>query len=224
MSALKEDLRKALRFYKELGFEHFPVDQKALMSAVTVTNTGSVVTLDSVREEIGDCHRCRLSEKRTHIVFGEGSPEADLMFIGEGPGREEDIQARPFVGEAGRLLTSLIEKLGMERSDVYIANVVKCRPPMNRDPAEDEIAECILFLKKQIAVIRPKVIMTLGRISTHALTGVAVPISRMRGHFYSYDDIPVMPTYHPAYLLRNRKAKWDTWDDAQKAMRIIKGG
>jgi DNA polymerase len=224
MSDLKSDLRNALMFYRELGFEYLPVNEQALMASLRAGQAPQVMTLDAVREEIGDCRRCRLAENRTHIVFGEGSPDADLMFIGEGPGREEDLQARPFVGEAGRLLTSLIEKLGMKRDNVYIANVVKCRPPMNRDPAEDEIAACIPFLKKQIEVIGPKAIMTLGRISTHALTGVSIPISRMRGHFFSYGDIPVMPTYHPAYLLRNRKAKWDTWDDAQKVMKVIKGG
>ncbi|MBI5196163.1 MAG: uracil-DNA glycosylase [Nitrospirae bacterium] len=178
--------------------------------------------LKTLREEIGDCKRCKLSSGRTNIVFGEGNPESELMFIGEGPGREEDLQARPFVGEAGTVLTNLIVKMGLRREDVYIANIVKCRPPMNRDPEEDEINSCMPFVQEQASIINPKVIIALGRISAQNLLNTKTPISKLRGRFYEYDGIPVMPTFHPAYLLRNPKDKWLTWGDAQKVMEKLK--
>jgi DNA polymerase len=144
------------------------------------------------------------------------------MFIGEGPGREEDLQARPFVGEAGTVLTSLIVKMGLRREDVYIANIVKCRPPMNRDPEEDEMIACKPFVQEQVRIINPKVIIALGRISAQNLLNTKTPISKLRGGFYEYDGIPVMPTFHPAYLLRNPKDKWLTWGDAQKVLEKLK--
>lgn len=144
------------------------------------------------------------------------------MFIGEGPGREEDIQARPFVGDAGKLLTKMIVKLGLKREDVYIANIVKCRPPYNRNPENDEIAVCRAFVEKQIDIIKPKVIVCLGKISANALLKVNIPISKLRGNFFEFENIPVMPTFHPAYLLRNPKDKWLTWDDMQKVLEKIK--
>jgi DNA polymerase len=144
------------------------------------------------------------------------------MFIGEGPGRDEDLQARPFVGEAGKLLTSLIEKMGMKREDVYIANIVKCRPPNNRDPEEDEISSCRPFVERQAQIISPKVIMSLGRVSAQSILGMKMPIGKLRGNFFSFNDIPLMPTYHPAYLLRNPKDKWLVWDDAQKVLKKLK--
>jgi DNA polymerase len=236
-------LRKAMEFYGELGFEYLPVnnaDIEQYLSNVSEAGPDSreskdrVVLNDSdyiqnqkealigLREEIGDCTRCKLSEDRKNIVFGEGNPDADLMFVGEGPGRDEDIQARPFVGDAGKLLTKLIVKLGLKREDVYIANIVKCRPPYNRNPEGDEIAECRPFLDKQIEIIRPRVIVCLGKVSMNALLNVHTPISRMRGNFVDYRSIPVMPTFHPAYLLRNPKDKWLTWDDMQKVMEKLK--
>lgn len=178
--------------------------------------------LKALREEIGDCQRCKLARNRRNIVFGEGASDAELMFIGEGPGRDEDIQARPFVGEAGKLLTSLIVNLGLKREDVYIANIVKCRPPNNREPEGDEIAVCMPFVERQIGIIGPKVIVTLGKVSTHALLRIKAPISRTRGNFLEYHDIPVMPTFHPAYLLRNRKDKWLTWEDMQKVLEKLR--
>jgi len=230
-------LKKAMVFYHELGFSHLPVRHERAMDLLCGTDWeaghvdnaseqdvagdplhGKGSALSRLREEIGDCTRCPLSRNRKNIVFGEGFPDAELMFVGEGPGRDEDIQARPFVGRAGQLLTSLIEKMGMARDRVYIANIVKCRPPNNRDPEEDEIATCIPFVKKQIEIISPKVIMTLGRVSTQALLNTKVPISRLRGVFSEHRGIPVMPTFHPAYLLRNPKDKWLTWDDAQKVI------
>ena len=153
------------------------------------------------------------------MVFGEGDPDARLMFIGEAPGREEDLQARPFVGDAGMLLTRLIEKMGFRRGDVYIANIVKCRPPMNRDPESDEIEACKGFLERQIKIINPDVIMSLGRISSLTLIGDAkLKITAVRGTFFDYLGIALMPTFHPAYLMRNPKDKWLTWSDAQKVI------
>lgn len=179
--------------------------------------------LDALREELGDCGRCKLSQGRKNIVFGEGSPEAALMFIGEAPGREEDLQARPFVGEAGQLLTRLIEKMGFGREDVYIGNIVKCRPPQNRDPEEDEIRTCLRFIEKQVEIISPRVIVSLGRISAHTLMGTKIPISKLRGNFGEYKGISLMPTFHPAYLLRSPKDKWLVWEDAQKIMERLRG-
>jgi DNA polymerase len=183
-----------------------------------------------LRNEIGDCQRCKLSKGRTHIVFGEGSVNARIIFIGEAPGREEDLQARPFVGDAGQLLTRLIEKMGLTREEVYIANIVKCRPPMNRDPQDDEIATCFPFVHRQAEIIAPEVIVSLGRISTHTLLGIKghmgrFSITKVRGQFYEYalgeKKIPLMPTFHPAYLLRNPKDKWLTWEDAQAVLKRI---
>jgi len=231
------ELKKAMRFYSELGFEYLPVrneninalfnEEKLLDKQKTDAFTG-VKPVDSIqhksealkllRDEIGDCRRCKLWKHRKNIVFGEGSSGAALMFIGEGPGREEDIHARPFIGDAGKLLTKMIVKMGMKREGVYIANIVKCRPPSNRNPEDDEIAACRPFVEKQVAIINPDVIMSLGRISSNALTGANIPISRLRGNFFDYRGIPLMPTFHPAYLMRNPKDKWLTWDDVQQVL------
>lgn len=180
--------------------------------------------LDALREEIGDCMRCKLSKGRQNIVFGEGNPDAVLMFIGEAPGREEDIQARPFVGEAGKLLTRLIEKMGLTREKVYIGNIVKCRPPQNRDPEEDEMRICSPFIDRQIDIISPRIIISLGRVASQTLMGTKIPITKLRGRFYEYKGIPVMPTFHPAYLLRNPKDKWLVWEDVQRVMERLKEG
>jgi DNA polymerase len=171
-------------------------------------------TLESVRAELGECTRCRLCEERTKIVFGDGNPDADLMFVGEGPGAEEDRTGLPFVGRAGELLTAMIEKgLGIPRRDVYICNIVKCRPPGNRTPLADEARTCGVFLDGQIAAVRPKVIVALGKPATSLLLGRDVAITRVRGTWHSYKGIPLMPTLHPAFVLRqyteeNRRAVW----------------
>jgi len=220
-------LRDLLNFYQQLGFEYLPMrvdeveDMLSRLNSQALSPEEKKGMLDDLRQRMGDCQRCRLSENRKNIVFGEGNPDAMLMFVGEGPGREEDIQARPFVGEAGGVLTSLITRMGFKREDVYIANVVKCRPPMNRNPHEDEISACLPFLEEQISIIRPKVIFCLGKISVQALLGIKSPISKIRGQFYAYMDIPVMPTFHPAYLLRNSNEKWKTWDDAVKVLKKL---
>lgn len=175
--------------------------------------------LRAIREEIGECRRCRLCEKRTQIVFGVGDPKARLLFVGEGPGEEEDKQGIPFVGRAGNLLTDIITKgMGIKRDSVYIANVVKCRPPGNRTPLEDEMETCSPFLREQILAIRPEVIVTLGAPAAHTLLAVPTPISKIRGTWTSYEGIPLMPTFHPSYLLRNPAAKKFVWEDIQKVL------
>ncbi|MCX8031228.1 MAG: uracil-DNA glycosylase [Thermodesulfovibrionales bacterium] len=239
---VKKDLLFALEFYKTLGVDSIFIRRdyinfsgnEDLQSSSTIkrrrlTLENKKKALMLLREEIGDCQRCKLSKGRKNIVFGEGNVNTEIMFIGEAPGRDEDIQGRPFVGQAGQILTNLINKMGSEkgfnfkREDVYIANIVKCRPPSNRDPEPDEICSCIGFLNKQIEIIAPKIIFALGRISTHTLMGLKTPISKfsitdVRGKFFDYRTndliIPVMPTFHPAYFLRNSKDKILTWNDA----------
>lgn len=205
---------RVLQTPKTPAFELRPVD--------SFSSEIKMAELEALKEEIGDCQRCKLSKGRTKIVFGEGNPEAPIMFIGEATGREEDIQGRPFVGDAGDLLTNLIVKMGFKREDLYIGNIVKCKPPFNRDPEEDEIAACMPFIEKQIAIISPDVIFSLGRIASHTLTKSKVPITKLRGRFCEYKGIPVMPTFHPAYLLRNPKDKFLVWDDAQKVIEELK--
>ena len=175
-------------------------------------------TLDTIRDELGDCRRCGLCSGRKNIVFGVGSAGADLMFIGEAPGADEDHQGEPFVGRAGKLLTRMIQAMGLKREDVYIANVIKCRPPQNRDPEPDEVLTCEPFLIRQIEAIQPKVIVTLGRVSASALFHRRVAITRERGRWNEYQGVRLMPTFHPAYLLRNPAAKREVWDDLQAVM------
>jgi len=175
-----------------------------------------------IREDIGDCRRCSLCGQRTNIVFGVGDPAARLMFVGEGPGADEDLKGEPFVGRAGQLLNKIIESMGMERKDVYIANVVKCRPPENRTPLPDEIATCSPFLFQQILAIRPRVVVCLGTPATQTVLGTRETITRLRGTFHEIDGIRVMPTFHPAYLLRNPAAKREVWDDMKKVMAELK--
>jgi uracil-DNA glycosylase len=178
-------------------------------------------TLAKIREDIGDCTRCRLHQKRTHIVFGDGHPRAQLVFVGEGPGHDEDLQGLPFVGRAGKLLTQMIEAMGLQRGDVYICNVVKCRPPENRAPEKDEMAICSPFLLRQIDVIQPRAVVCLGAIAVQALLGAGQSISRTRGQWFDFRGARLMPTYHPAYLLRNPAAKPEVWKDLQKVMAFL---
>lgn len=175
-------------------------------------------SLERIREDIGDCKRCRLCQQRNTIVFGAGNAHAQLVFVGEGPGRDEDIQGLPFVGRAGKLLTQMIDAMGLKREDVYICNVVKCRPPENRAPEPDEMETCSPFLYRQLAVIQPKAIVCLGAIAFQALYGAKQSISRLRGQWLEFRGIPMMATYHPAYLLRNPNAKSEVWDDLKKVM------
>ena len=166
-------------------------------------------------ETIGDCQRCTLAPTRTQVVFGVGNPRAALVFVGEAPGADEDAQGIPFVGRAGQLLTKIIEAMGLRRDDIYIANIIKCRPPGNRNPQPDEIASCEPFLIAQIDIIRPKVICALGTFAAQTLLKTKEPISRLRGRWQAYQGIPLMPTYHPAYLLRNPNEKETVWKDVQ---------
>jgi uracil-DNA glycosylase len=175
-------------------------------------------TLQTIREDIGDCIRCKLHKGRTKIVFGDGHPQAKLLFIGEGPGRDEDLQGLPFVGRAGKLLTQMIEAMGLRRSDVYICNVVKCRPPENRAPERDEVAACSPFLFRQIDLVAPKVIVCLGSIAAQTILETTRGISQFRGQWLEFRGRKLMATYHPAYLLRNPSAKSEVWKDLQKVM------
>jgi uracil-DNA glycosylase len=180
--------------------------------------------LEAIQAELGECTRCGLSETRLNLVFGEGNPEARLMFVGEGPGADEDEQGRPFVGKAGQLLTRMIRAMNLDRSDVYIANIVKCRPPGNRAPHRHEMDTCFRFLEGQISAINPAVIVALGKVATSALLGTDEPISRVRGRFHDRKGIPVMPTYHPSFLLReepSRKHKAEAWADLKQVMALL---
>jgi DNA polymerase len=176
-------------------------------------------TLESIQADLGDCQRCNLARGRNRIVFGDGSPNARLMFIGEGPGAEEDRQGKPFVGAAGQLLTRIIAAMKRSRDQVYICNIIKCRPPGNRNPESDEIKTCFPFLARQIAAIQPDFIIALGTIAAQTLLGTATSISRLRGRFHEYQGIKVVPTYHPAYLLRNPDKKRDVWEDMKMLMK-----
>lgn len=180
--------------------------------------------LEDIRADIGECTRCPLHLKRTNLVFGEGDPKAVLMFVGEGPGQDEDRTGRPFVGRSGQLLTKIIEAMQLKREQVYIANVVKCRPPGNRTPLPEEIETCRPFLERQIQVIQPTFLCTLGAVATHALLRTKEPISRMRGRFHDYRGIRLMPTFHPSYLLQNPEKKRETWDDMKKLMAAMAEG
>jgi DNA polymerase len=176
-------------------------------------------TLEDIREHIGDCQRCKLCRSRTNIVFGVGNPQARLMFVGEGPGQEEDRAGEPFVGAAGQLLNRIIDAIKLRREDVYIANVVKCRPPGNRLPEPEEIATCSPFLRRQIAVIRPLFICPLGSCAAQTLLNTSEAVSRLRGRFFDYEGIRVLPTFHPAYLLRNPEKKRAVWEDMKLLMK-----
>lgn len=218
-----DDLKSILMFFNALGIDGLPVQFSENRPDNAFSSTAKQERLALLRKDLKDCNKCKLSKNRKNIVFGEGSPDAKIMFIGEAPGKEEDIQGLPFVGDAGILLTRLIEKMGFTRKDVFIANIIKCRPPLNRDPEPDEVESCFGYLKKQIEIIMPEIIITLGSVALRSLMhDPELKITAARGNFLEYGQIPVMPTFHPAYLLRNPKDKWLTWSDVQKAMERIK--
>jgi DNA polymerase len=195
---------------------------RAPAAPVFNTEGAELRDLEAVRDWVGDCQRCKLAGGRKTIVFGQGNPQAQLMFVGEAPGADEDEQGLAFVGRAGQLLTDIIEKgLKIPRADVFIANVLKCRPPQNRNPEPDEILACQPFLEKQIALIRPKVLVGLGKFSAQWLFKSMEPISRLRGRIGDFDGIKVVPTFHPAYLLRNPGAKKDVWEDMKVVRRLL---
>ncbi len=219
-------IRESLIHLKQIGCTGFECDPECLdrlarLTALPATRTAGPESLSSIRADLGECTRCPLCRGRNHIVFGEGDPKARLIFVGEGPGADEDRCGRPFVGAAGQLLTKIIQAMNLNREEVYIGNIVKCRPPENRNPTPDEIEKCLPFIKRQIAAINPKVICTLGSVAARALLGTQVPVSRLRGQFQTFMGLPVMPTYHPAYLLRSPEKKRDVWNDVQKIMKIL---
>ncbi|NIQ97551.1 MAG: uracil-DNA glycosylase [Desulfuromonadales bacterium] len=179
-------------------------------------------SLEDIRRELQDCDRCPLCRERSNIVFGVGNPEAQIVFVGEAPGREEDIKGEPFVGEAGRLLDRILYAMGMNRQQVYICNVEKCRPPKNRDPSTEEIEACEPYLKRQLAVIKPQIIVALGRFAAQTLLKSDAPIGRLRGKWHEYEKIPLMATYHPAFLLRNPAAKREAWEDMKQVTKRLR--
>ncbi len=195
-------------------------ERRASAYSLSDKGCGSEALL-AIRSDLGECARCKLAGGRTRLVFGVGNPGAELMFVGEGPGADEDRQGEPFVGKAGQLLNRMIEAMGFRRADVYIANVVKCRPPQNRDPEPDEIEACEPFLEAQIAAIRPRVIVALGRFAVQTLLRDTAPISRQRGRWREYRGVRLMPTFHPAYLLRNPADKRKAWEDLQLVMKDL---
>lgn len=210
---LLEQIRERLRYYASITTVGLPRRSSASVQQPASSLQEGAETLEVIREDLGECTRCKLHENRRTLVYGVGNPNADLMFVGEGPGYEEDVQGIPFVGPAGQLLTKIIEAIQLTRDEVYIANVVKCRPPSNRDPEPDEIATCRPFLERQVAAIRPRVICTLGRVATQAMLSTEKPLGRMRGQQFSFGDAVLVPTYHPAALLRDPSKKRDTWED-----------
>jgi uracil-DNA glycosylase family 4 len=197
----------------------YPTPPPVLYDEGQVAHSGRGLTY--LRAEMGDCQRCKLAKTRRHIVFGTGNPDANLIFVGEAPGADEDLEGEPFVGAAGQLLTKMIQAMGYDRSEVYICNVLKCRPPQNRNPEPDEIVACEQFLRKQIAIVQPRVIVALGKFAAQFLCGEATPITRLRGNLRTFHEIPVMPTYHPAFLLREPERKGEAWADLKQVMALL---
>jgi DNA polymerase len=230
-----ELIRGYLEFYQDLGIKTLyrraapAAEPETQPETVKMEERVAAETLPQILADIGDCRRCRLHEGRNKLVFGVGNPAAPLVFVGEGPGADEDAQGIPFVGRAGQLLTQMIENtakregIALTRDDVYICNVVKCRPPENRTPEPDEMDICGQFLARQLAAIRPKAICVLGGTAARALTGHKEGVTKMRGKWFQWRDIPVMVTYHPSYLLRpyNQEAKREAWEDLKKVLHFV---
>jgi len=233
----RDELRQRLTFYRDLGVKEVYKRGRKPVAAVAAVELPVAIpslapagdTLGKIREDIGDCRRCRLCEARAKIVFGSGNENARLVFVGEGPGADEDAQGLPFVGRAGQLLTQMIdntaskEGIPIRRQDVYICNVVKCRPPENRTPLPDEMEICGEFLFRQLMAIRPKAICALGSTAAKALLATKDGVTRLRGHWHKWRDIPVIVTFHPSYLLRpyNQNAKREAWDDLKKVLHFV---
>jgi DNA polymerase len=225
-----DELVRQLEFMRDIGVDTLDLSSRgvpashapsppaaaAAPSAETPPVEDAPKDLQIVRDEIGDCQRCKLAPLRTNIVFGSGNPNAELVFVGEAPGYDEDQQGLPFVGRAGQLLTKIIESIQLKREDVYICNVLKCRPPENRNPEPDEVASCNPFLRKQLAMIRPKVVCCLGTFAAQTVMQTAQPISKLRGRFFDKDGIRIIATFHPAYLLRSPDKKREVWEDMKK--------
>jgi DNA polymerase len=215
-----DQLKAHLEFFGELGVEGVRTDP---VWRARRDSEAPAETLAAIREVLGPCTRCKLSGLgRQQIVFGVGNPNADLMFVGEAPGADEDVKGEPFVGRAGQLLTKIIEAIDLRREDVYIANVIKCRPPQNRNPEPDEVEQCEPFLFRQIDTIRPKVIVALGKFAAQCLLKTTEPITKIRGREFTYRDAILIPTYHPAYLLRTPSAKRDVWEDMKRVRELLR--
>ncbi len=246
-SVLRSSLCAYLEELADSGVEGYPADDLASIPAVLAVRPktvkepvyptesgpppsqqeagGTPENLEKIRKDLGNCQRCKLGKTRQNLVFGVGNPHARLVFVGEGPGADEDAKGEPFVGDAGKMLNRIITAMGITREDVYICNVVKCRPPGNRDPEADEISACSPFLLRQIQSIKPEVIVGLGKFASQTLLNSKEPISKLRGKFRDFHGIPLMPTYHPSYLLRsggNQDAFWDVWDDVTQVLRLLK--
>ena len=249
-SDARDQLAEHLKFYGELGVDGFrresvwrsradlkvgttvpgdehgragPADEHG-RAGLQASAPDAASELLAIRDDIGDCTRCKLCRLgRKQIVFGIGNPNADLMFVGEAPGRDEDLQGIPFVGRAGQKLTQIIEAIGLRRDEVYIANVIKCRPPENRNPEPDEVEACEQFLFRQVDVIKPKVIVALGTFAARSLLKTDAPISRLRGRVYDYRGAKLIPTFHPAYLLRNPSCRREVWEDMKNVRSLLHG-
>lgn len=229
LTAYLEDLQ-------ESGVDGIPLELMTEPEQCTVADKGDVMgetrgsvkrdeTLEQICKDLGACQRCKLGATRKNLVFGAGNPRARLVFVGEGPGAEEDAQGLPFVGDAGKMLNRIIAAMELQREDVYICNVVKCRPPKNRPPEEDEVSTCSPFLLRQLQAVKPEVIVALGTSAAQALLQTKTPISKMRGKFHDFHGIPLMPTYHPSYLLRtggNSDSFWSVWDDMTQVLQFLK--
>jgi len=211
------DIQSTLRSMAKAGCRGFDLTSESI--EILKSWDARSDSLDAILSDLAECRRCSLAESRNHLVFGEGNPEARLIFVGEGPGFEEDRKGAPFVGPAGELLTRIIQAMGLTRDQVYICNVVKCRPPKNRNPFPEEVQACLPFLERQIDCIRPEFICALGAVAARALLRTEEPITLLRGRFQRYKNIPVMPIFHPAYLLRNPDKKKEVWEDVQKLMK-----
>lgn len=220
---VRDQLAEHLRFAAELGVAGIARDSAWRPQAdPPAVVKGGAAALDAVRVDLGECTRCKLHTLgRKQIVFGVGNPTADLMFVGEAPGADEDLKGEPFVGRAGQLLTKIIEAIGLAREDVYIANIIKCRPPQNRNPDPDEVETCEPFLFQQIDIIQPKVVVALGTFAARTLLRTMDPISRLRGRIHEYRGAKLIPTFHPAYLLRNPSSKREVWEDMKLARSLL---
>jgi uracil-DNA glycosylase family 4 len=226
--SLLASLKVYLEDLRESGVDGLPyaaaavvTDRSPEMNKVAAVAGGIRETLDEIRAGLGECCRCGLGGIRTNLVFGVGDPHARIVFVGEAPGRDEDLQGEPFVGEAGQLLTKIIQAMGVERREVYICNVLKCRPPHNRNPLPAEIEQCHPFLLRQLKAISPGAIVALGTFAAQTLLKTREPISKLRGKFHDYHGIPLMPTFHPAFLLRNASMKREVWEDMQQVMKLL---
>ena len=235
-----EQLKRHIEFLEELGVQGVRRDptwrnresvaREALDSRLDGSrdqevrpSLSSVLLLGQIRDDLGDCERCKLYSGRTQLVFGVGDPSANLMFVGEAPGKDEDREGLPFVGRAGQLLTKIIASIGLSRDEVYIANVIKCRPPNNRNPEPDEVATCEPFLFRQVDAVRPKVVVALGAFAVRTLLASKLAISRLRGQVYDYRGAKLVPTFHPGFLLRNPERKRDVWEDMNTVRSLLAG-